>query len=86
MHQWIGRILIILGVVNGGLGIKLAKQDHDTGDKKKPYTIVAAVMGSLYIVIVLVMGLVKRRRARGEVKREESKSSSGSSGRARVWI
>jgi hypothetical protein len=80
IHLWLGRVLIVLGVVNGGLGIKLAKQDHDTGDKKQGYTIVAAVMGALYIAIVVITALLKRRRAREEVKRDSV------SERARVWI
>lgn len=32
VHVWLGRILIVLGMVNGGLGLKLADNTHGGED------------------------------------------------------
>jgi RP/EB family microtubule-associated protein len=40
-HIWLGRILITLGIINGGLGLQLAYQETA---KKAAYAIVAALM------------------------------------------
>ncbi|KAI6782232.1 cellobiose dehydrogenase [Emericellopsis cladophorae] len=49
LHIWYGRILMALGVVNGGLGIKLA--GSGTGFKIA-YSVVAAVMFAAYIAFI----------------------------------
>jgi hypothetical protein len=49
--MWYGRILIILGVINGGLGLKLA------GNSKKgeiAYGVVAGVMLVIYIATAVL--------------------------------
>jgi hypothetical protein len=45
IHKWLGRILIMLGIINGGLGIELAA-DVDN------------VKGSLDVYIILAAGVV----------------------------
>lgn len=45
VHKWLGRILILLGIINGGLGLKLAA-DVDN------------VKGSLDVYVVLAAGVV----------------------------
>lgn len=58
LHIWEGRVAIILGMINGGLGIQIA------GNVKKgyiiAYAVVAGVMGLVYLATV-VFGEVKRR-------------------------
>lgn len=61
LHLWNGRILIVLGIVNGGLGLKIA---HASDDIKLKYTIIAAVLGGLWLVASLV-GEARRARRRG---------------------
>lgn len=54
IHRWFGRIMIILGVVNGGLGLLLSKNmgdDAETG-ATVAYSVVAGIVGTIYIVIL----------------------------------
>lgn len=75
VHIWYGRLLIILGIINGGLGLKLA--DNSKGGKIG-YAVAAGVVGLLYILLVVLrVGRTKtvatdgsgrvRRRKGGEV-------------------
>lgn len=57
-HIGIGRIAIVLGMVNGGLGLQLAGIQ---GSHVIAYAVVAAVMGFLYIASIFY-GERKRRR------------------------
>ncbi|KAF7125598.1 hypothetical protein CNMCM5793_001837 [Aspergillus hiratsukae] len=50
VHVWLGRILIVLGMVNGGLGLKLADNTHGV---KIAYAVVAGVCGGMYLVWVI---------------------------------
>ena len=72
VHIWVGRLAIVLGMVNGGLGIKLAGNVM-TG-YKIAYGVVAGVMGVAYLAAV-VYGEMKRKtgapaRSYGEQKDE----------------
>jgi hypothetical protein len=60
LHIWEGRIAIILGMINGGLGIQLAG-DVKTGCEIA-YAVGAGVMGLVYLATV-VFGEVRRRKA-----------------------
>lgn len=51
-HIWFGRSMIALGIVNGGLGLALAG-DQGIPSRTIPYIIVAAVMGAVYIGILV---------------------------------
>jgi hypothetical protein len=71
VHIWYGRILMALGIINGGFGLK----DHSASmGYKIGYAVVAGVLGGLYIGAA-IWGIIKRRRA----PRVSSKGS-GSSG------
>ncbi|GIK00070.1 hypothetical protein Aspvir_004085 [Aspergillus viridinutans] len=50
VHVWLGRILIILGMVNGGLGLRLADNTHGG---KIVYAVVAGVCGAMYLAWVV---------------------------------
>jgi hypothetical protein len=62
-HQWLGRIVILTGVVNGGLGMR---QSGPVGDGWVPsyapvaYSIVAAAVSLIYIGVVVGTALRKK--------------------------
>lgn len=51
VHIWYGRILMILGIINGGLGLQLA-----SGRKSFiiAYSVVAAIVSLLYVAGTLI--------------------------------
>ncbi|KAK7559724.1 integral membrane protein [Phyllosticta citricarpa] len=57
LHLWLGRILITLGVINGGLGLKLA------GNTQKKYTVTYGVIAGIIWVVYMIAAVY------GEVKR-----------------
>lgn len=57
-HLWLGRIIITLGIINGGLGLNLA---DNTTSGKIAYAVVAAVMFSAFVA-ASVYGEIKRAR------------------------
>jgi hypothetical protein len=63
-HIWYGRILIIFGVINGGLGLQLA---NDTTNGEIAYEAVIGAMFVLYVVVILVTGLRGRKTKKQEV-------------------
>lgn len=63
-HVVLGRGLLVLGVVNGGLGIGLARRDREGMAPGKAYIGVAASMGMFYVVAILFTAWW--RRGRGE--------------------
>ena len=60
-HLWLGRVLIVLGVVNGGLGLRLVDDERD-GKWRNIYIGIAVAMAVLYVIIVIGTALFKRRR------------------------
>jgi len=48
-HIWYGRILMACGIINGGLGLKLAA---NTKKGEIAYGVVAGVVGVVYVVLV----------------------------------
>jgi len=61
-HIWYGRILILLGIINGGLGLQLAGAPTAFTAVYIAITIVVAI---LYLLFQFV-GLSRRRRAEKE--------------------
>jgi hypothetical protein len=72
-HRWLGRVLILLGIVNGGLGLHVAGA---IGSENVPtwavivYSVVAAIVGILYIGIASGVGLSRKRKG---VSKERTK-------------
>ncbi|KAG9253261.1 uncharacterized protein F5Z01DRAFT_160486 [Emericellopsis atlantica] len=62
IHIWYGHILLVLGVINGGIGIQW--MDSSTGFKIA-YGVVAVVMFVAYIAFTIFSGIRKRRRVSG---------------------
>lgn len=82
-HIWFGRIAIILGIVNGGLGLGLAKRTGFMAPSEGAvigYSVVAGFFGLAYI-LAAIFGERKRTRsrtvsARAEVPRKGSGTDS----------
>lgn len=61
-HMWWGRIIIVLGIINGGLGLRLA------GNSKKgeiAYGVVSGIAFVAYVASILLSSRTKNRRAGG---------------------
>lgn len=73
IHRWLGRIMIILGVVNGGLGLLLSRNTGHGGEKGAvvAYSVVAGIVGAFYV------GVLGWRILSG-LEREENKEVAGS--------
>jgi len=59
-HLWMGRIIILLGVVNGGLGIRLVGDKN--GKWSRIYVGVAAAMGVVYCLVIFSTAIRARRK------------------------
>ncbi|KAG6261801.1 hypothetical protein E4U49_003588 [Claviceps purpurea] len=70
-HVWFGRILIILGIINGGLGLQLAGNDRAF---VIAYCVILAVFAASYLASVM-LGAVSRRTKRG--RQSSSDDSNG---------
>jgi len=76
-HLWLGRILIVLGMINGGLGLRLASNSrYETHLRTKAiaYGIGAGVMFLLYIAFVI---LGERRRSKERKEQQHDMSTRG---------
>lgn len=60
-HIWFGRVLMILGIINGGLGLQLAGSPQCY---VIPYSAVAGIAAVLYITGIFVGGMRKITRAK----------------------
>lgn len=65
VHLWGGRVGIVLGMVNGGLGLALAGAGRGA---VIAYAVVAGVVGVLYVGVVVLAGRKRRGREVGEAK------------------
>jgi len=59
-HLSVGRIAILLGMVNGGLGLQLAGASKSA---KSAYAVIAVVVGLIYILAVVFGELKQKRRS-----------------------
>lgn len=62
VHIWWGRALMVLGVVNGGLGLQLAMAPNSV---VIAYSVIAAVMFAAYAVAKVVTSFCRGDRRRG---------------------
>ncbi|KAI7759066.1 hypothetical protein LZL87_012805 [Fusarium oxysporum] len=60
-HIWFGRVLMILGIINGGLGLQLAGSPQCY---VIPYSAIAGIAAVLYIIGIFVGGMRKTTRAK----------------------
>lgn len=63
VHRWVGRSMLFLGIVNGGLGFKFSGIGKDTVPKAGVvvYAIIAAIVGVAYVIIA-TWGTLKKKR------------------------
>jgi hypothetical protein len=71
IHIYVGRGAVLLGIINGGLGIWLAQV---MGSRLYAYSACAALMGFLYIVAIIV-GEVRRSK---KLRQQPIRSNAGS--------
>ncbi|KAK8070118.1 hypothetical protein PG994_006734 [Apiospora phragmitis] len=77
VHIWYGRALMILGVINGGLGIELVRNNGGGGTGLiVAYSVVAGVIGLLYIAVKSFTSFRKRRGGAGPGARKEMSNAS----------
>ncbi|KAL0943057.1 uncharacterized protein CTRU02_200943 [Colletotrichum truncatum] len=80
LHLFIGRLLIPLGIINGGLGLYISNSPKEF---KIAYAVLAAVLGVSWILIAAVSEFRRGRQARTVVVEEDKRhvphSSRGSS-------
>lgn len=70
VHLWLGRTLIVLGMINGGLGLRLAASPFENQQPKIiAYAVGAAIMGILYIAFAI---LGERRRVNERKTQDQS--------------
>ena len=62
VHIAYGRILMVLGVINGGLGLKLSSASDSL---VVAYAVVSAIVAVLYVALKGFTSFRKRRNARG---------------------
>jgi hypothetical protein len=68
-HVWYGRVLIVLGVINGGLGLQLA--DNASAGEKAVYIVVAIIMFFIYIAAHVWFRMRIRKQAAAQVESAE---------------
>lgn len=76
-HLWLGRILIVLGMINGGLGLRLASEspfETHLHTKAIVYGVGAGVMFLLYIAFVIIG---ERRRSKERKEQQNDISTRG---------
>ncbi|KAF5006082.1 hypothetical protein FDECE_7523 [Fusarium decemcellulare] len=61
VHIWFGRILMILGIINGGLGLQLASSSKGY---IIAYSVIAGIAAILYVAGIFVGGMRKTSRAK----------------------
>ena len=76
VHIWLGRLLIALGMINGGLGIRLAsfspfQTDSESTKAKIVYGVIAATMFLLYLFFVVAFEIRRVSNRSEEVSRRE---------------
>lgn len=90
-HLWLGRCLITLGIVNGGLGLKMLETSPNqarsvTRNAQIGYGVAAGLMWCIYVFITMIWEWTRPARKRQQLydnsdsrRRAKSESSSDSS-------
>ncbi|KAA8651672.1 cytochrome b561 domain-containing protein [Aspergillus tanneri] len=57
MHRWLGRLIIVLGIVNGGIGFLATKDQGDAAPAGAivVYSVVAGVVGVAYTLVEVIL-------------------------------
>ncbi|KAG5301716.1 integral membrane protein [Histoplasma ohiense] len=73
VHRWVGRSMLVLGIINGGLGFKFSGIGEETVPKAGVivYAILAGVISVAYIII-LMWGTSKKKKNQQRLRSDES--------------
>lgn len=71
-HTWYGRSLMVVGIVNGGLGLQLSGASRSLN---VAYAVVAAAFGVLYMAGVVVKHRGRNRKAKHALTESGSSSN-----------
>ncbi|KAI1456571.1 hypothetical protein F4805DRAFT_220101 [Annulohypoxylon moriforme] len=63
LHLWIGRLTLTLGIINGGLGLKLARADQGV---IIAYSVVAGLIWLLWLLVAVIGEYRRRSASRGQ--------------------
>jgi hypothetical protein len=72
-HIWMGRILITLGMIQGGLGLLFS--DNATRGENIAYGVIAGVIWVSWIVIVIAVPLNRNKEIPGTISRSKRASA-----------
>jgi hypothetical protein len=78
IHVWYGRALMVIGIVNGGLGLEMSGKTNG-GAYMIAYCVVAGVMMAAYLVSALFGTLRAKRRSQSVVIDKTASGELGSS-------
>ncbi len=84
-HVWFGRVVITLGIINGGLGLRLSA---NTAKGEIAYGVIAGVMWWLWMVVVIWSYYNKNAyndRTRGKGEKAIGLQDSPRSGESQYW-
>ena len=71
-HKWFGRALVLLGAINGGLGLQLS---GNTTGGEIAYGVVAGVVFIVYVVVDVVAIRKDKRTREREIEEKKNVSS-----------
>jgi hypothetical protein len=74
-HIWLGRILVTLGMVNGGLGLLLG--GDSTRGEKIAYGVISGFIWVTWIFIVITIPIKRGETIPGTIDREKKVSHEG---------
>ncbi|KAI9872543.1 MAG: hypothetical protein M1830_001493 [Pleopsidium flavum] len=74
-HVWLGRALITLGIINGGLGLQLS---DNTRSGEIVYGVVAGIVALVYVAVLVVVG--RKEKSEGGSRGEKGKGESSPAG------
>ncbi|OAX77989.1 hypothetical protein ACJ72_07706 [Emergomyces africanus] len=73
VHRWVGRSMLVLGIVNGGLGFRFSGIGKETVPKAGVivYAIIAGIMGTVYVIISM-WGTLKKKKKQQRLRSDQS--------------
>jgi hypothetical protein len=74
LHIWYGRIIMALGIINGGLGLQLT---NNTKTGKIVYAVIAGLVGVVYVLAVVLKRKVSGNAWAGQDKPEDGSEEGG---------
>lgn len=80
-HVWLGRIIVTLGIINGGLGLKFA--NNSTRGVRITYGVLAGAIWTSYMAYAAVSEARERKSERKKEREGESAAKNRASGSTR---